>query len=287
MNKSVFNIGHAIHFITNELEKFYPTQEINAFIRIIFNHLLHINSIELKIKVNTKLSISQKEQISRMVFELKKYNPIQYVIGETEFYGLKFEVNKQVLIPRPETEELVDWIIKENTDGKISLLDMGTGSGCIAVTLSCYLPGSDVYAIDISKEALTTARKNSEHNKARISFILQDILTLTSLPDTPLFDLIVSNPPYVRMSEKKAMHKNILNYEPHQSLFVSDEEPLIFYHAIAKFALSALKPNGKIFVEINEGLEKECIHLFSNYQFRNVICRHDLNGKARMIKISR
>jgi release factor glutamine methyltransferase len=212
--------------------------------------------------------------------------PVQYVLGETEFYGRKFFVNENVMIPRCETEELVDLVINENRSNSVNILDIGTGSGCIAISLNCELPDARVYAIDISTEALNVATRNSNYNKANVLFAEHDILGNAEFPHDTKFEIIVSNPPYVRMSEKQYMHANVLEHEPHIALFVEDSSPLIYYEACLRFAENRLTGNGKIYVEINEFLGAETLALFRNYGYDAVLIK-DLSGKDRIIKAIR
>jgi release factor glutamine methyltransferase len=220
--------------------------------------------------------------IEDIVNELKKQKPIQYITGKTSFYGLWFTVNEHVLIPRQETEELVRWIIDENAEKKINILDIGTGSGCIAVSLKKNLPESDVTAVDISEKALNTARINAENNQSAITFSQVNILDNIQIDKQ--FDLIVSNPPYVRACEKARMQDNVLNYEPAEALYVSDKQPLIFYNSIASFALKHLVDNGLVYLEVNENLADEVALIYENMGFSEVEIRKDINGKDRMMK---
>ena len=191
-------------------------------------------------------------------------------------------MNQSVLIPRPETEELVDWIVRNKPERNCNILDIGTGSGCIALALKQNLPESKVSATDVSENALKVARQNANHNGLEVTFILQDILNPTnSLADS--FDIIVSNPPYVREMEKKEMQKNVLNFEPELALFVNDEDPLVFYNAVSRFALNKLKPFGRIYFEINENLGQETYQLLKNFGFSEIEIKKDINGRERMI----
>ena len=232
---------------------------------------------------------------------LKNENPIQYIIGETEFYGLFFKVNKDVLIPRSETEELIDWILKEfNEKKELNILDIGTGSGCIAISLANHLPGANIYGIDISKEALQIAEQNAKLNNVKVNFLIQDILkmnvasshsnlfmagpVMNSLPME--FDIIVSNPPYVRELEKREIKSNVLQNEPHIALFVSDDNPLLFFDKIADFAKQCLTANGFLFLEINQYLAENTTALLQQKGFKTIELRKDVFGNDRMIKTS-
>jgi release factor glutamine methyltransferase len=227
--------------------------------------------------------------------ELKNQRPIQYILGETTFYGLSFLVNENTLIPRPETEELVELIIEstnyELRNTKLKVLDIGTGSGCIAISLAKHLPTSEVYAIDVSEEALVTAKKNAELNKVAIDFIstnILDVVTLSAVAGLDKqFDIIVSNPPYVRNLEKSEIKPNVLEYEPHLALFVDDIDPLLFYRKIAELAIKNLNPNGKLYFEINQYLGKETIKLLEDFGFRNVELKKDIYGNDRMLRATK
>lgn len=212
---------------------------------------------------------------------LQEFEPIQYVLEEAHFYNLTFHVNPAVLIPRPETEELVHFILEMCKVVQVSsMLDIGTGSGCIAVSLKKHQPACTVYAMDISEDALETARENAAFNQTPIALIHADILHYTS---TLKFDLIVSNPPYIKEDEKEAMHVNVLKYEPHGALFVSNQKPLVFYQAIADFAITNLNDNGHLFFEINEYLGQETVDLLVAKGFKDITLRKDMQGKDRMI----
>ena len=236
--------------------------------------------IEVDLNVSSNIGGSIKQ-----LKELKKEIPIQYLLGKTHFYGLEFEVNENVLIPRPETEELVEWIINENLKAdrtkKIKILDIGTGSGCIAISLAKNIPNAEVYAIDVSKKAIETAKRNALYNKVEVNFILQNILETEVLKCN--FDIIVSNPPYVRNLEKEEIKKNVLDYEPHLALFVEDNDALIFYRKIAELAKKNLLENGQLYFEINQYLGKETKDLLENMDFKNIELRKDIYDNDRMI----
>lgn len=225
--------------------------------------------------------------------ELKKGRPLQYILGETEFYGLSFKVNPSVLIPRPETEELVDWVLIElrnrnKVSEKLKIIDIGTGSGCIPISLKKYLPLAEITALDISADALNTAKVNAELNQTNLIFILDDILD-PSVEQLLLskYDVIISNPPYVTWSEKEQMMPNVLEHEPHTALFVQDNDPLIFYRALADFALVHLQEQGILFLEINENLAPQTVALLREKGFRDIELRQDIRGKDRMLMVLR
>ncbi|HBF88013.1 MAG TPA: peptide chain release factor N(5)-glutamine methyltransferase [Bacteroidales bacterium] len=276
-------IIETIKKLKSELSGIYPKTEIESFVYIIFEHLLKYSKIDIHTKQNEVLSNEIDEKIQDFVFDLKKHRPIQYIIGNAEFYGLNFLVNQSVLIPRPETEELVELVIRENKHQNVNILDIGTGSGCIAISLVKNINKSIVFAYDISTEAIETAKKNASLNNVCVEFKQVDILNFEQ-HIFPEFDIIVTNPPYVGMSEKQMMQKNVLNYEPHLALFISDEKPLIFYHRIADFAQQYLKANGKIYFEINEKYGNETKDMLENKLFRNVEIVIDINGKNRFVK---
>ena len=223
------------------------------------------------------------EHIDNAIGRLKKYEPIQYILGDTEFYGLNFIVEPGVLIPRPETEELVDLIIKDTPlNASYQLLDIGTGSGCIAITLGNSLKQCSVTAMDISEKALAIASKNSSKNNVAIRLELHDILSNSNWAQQ--YDIVVSNPPYVRMSEKQAMKANVLDHEPEIALFVEDSDPLTYYEAILKFCITNLNTGGRLYFEINEYLGNDMVELVQRYEFRDVELIKDLAGKDRFIK---
>jgi len=247
-----------------------------------------------------QLSLNERLRIQEMVEELKKCRPIQYILGETEFYGLKFNLSENVLIPRPETEELVERIIKETppprplrrgTGCKVKgerfrVLDIGTGSGCIAIVLAKYLPGAEVYALDISDEALEVARQNAKLNQVEVHFFQHDILKDESTAFPPAafaFDCIVSNPPYVTLKEKSAMAKNVLDFEPHQALFVPNDNPLLFYERIADFAYSRLKNTGSLYLETSSFYGQAAAKALEDRKFRSVRLLKDISGNDRII----
>jgi len=275
-----------------ELSSLYEEQEIDSFFYIILEKLHGLKRIDLALNPQTVMDGAHLKQWKNIVSELKKQRPVQYILGETEFYGLRFLVNENTLIPRPETEELVELIIEstnyELRNTKLKVLDIGTGSGCIAISLAKHLPTSEVYAIDVSEEALATAKKNAELNKVAINFIstnILDVVTLSAVAGLDKqFDIIVSNPPYVRNLEKDEIKPNVLEYEPHLALFVDDIDPLLFYRKIAELAIKNLNPNGKLYFEINQYLGKETIKLLEDFGFRNVELKKDIYGNDRMIE---
>lgn len=250
---------------------------------------MKISRIQIALNSEKEISKETVQNFQSALVRLKNHEPIQYIIGETEFYGLPFKVNKHTLIPRPETEELVEWILCEFSNQQSTIknqqfLDIGTGSGCIAISLAKNLPNSKICALDISEEALKIARENAEMNKVEVNFFQTDILKTKTLPKK--FNIIVSNPPYVRELEKKWMQQNVLNYEPDSALFVTDNDPLLFYRAISKLAKQHLQPNGNLFFEINEYLANELTELLKSENFKNIEVKKDIFGKDRMLKCS-
>ncbi|MET0759614.1 MAG: peptide chain release factor N(5)-glutamine methyltransferase [Flavobacterium sp.] len=272
------------HFI-QELTPIYDASEAESFFYLILEENHQMKRIDLALNPDLVFSEDAIQNWDAILEQLKLEIPIQYILGITSFYGLDFEVNENVLIPRPETEELVDWIIKENSKIKglkdLKILDIGTGSGCIAISLAKNLPNAQVYAIDVSEQALATAEKNAKLNNVNVIFIQKDILTTEDLGQQ--FDIIVSNPPYVRNLEKEEIKKNVLNNEPHLALFVEDNDALIFYTKIADLAQKNLFDKGQLYFEINQYLGKEMMELLQNLNFKNIELRKDIYGNDRMI----
>ncbi len=270
-------------YFINELHSLYPKEEITSFFAILCAHYLKMNRMEMALEPQKELHTEEEQQLQNALEKLKQQIPIQYITGVTEFYGLPFQVNPSVLIPRPETEELVDWILNsfKMKKGEISLLDIGTGSGCIAISLAKNLPNVTVSALDISKEALATAKENAQLNKVEISFLEEDILICQDLKGK--WDVIVSNPPYIKEEEKKLMSNNVLEYEPHLALFVPDVNPLLFYKKIAQLAKTHLKDSGVLYFEINEALGAEVVSLLEEEGFTYMELRKDIYGKDRMV----
>ncbi len=269
-----------------KLEGLYPQTEIDSFYAILTEFYFNLKRVD--IILNPDLLVD-KTKFENAIIDLINQKPIQYIIEETEFFGLPFLVDKNVLIPRPETEELVQKILNDYklNSKKITLLDIGTGSGCIAISLAKNLKNAKISALDISEKALQIAKKNAVNNKVTIDFILNDILNLKFnskiLEENSKFDVIVSNPPYVRDLEKQEIAKNVLDNEPHLALFVKDDNPLLFYDKIADFALKHLKKNGKLYFEINQYLGDETVALLIKKGFKNIILQKDMYGNNRMI----
>jgi len=273
---------HAI----NELQAFYSGNETNSLVRWLLGEILKFDNLHFHLNYNEEISADDEQKILDVITRLKHYEPIQYIFGTTEFYGLTIEVNPSVLIPRNETEELVEWIIKDSDKDKpLKIIDFGTGSGCIAIALARNLSHSLVDAVDISTDAIKIAQANAAKHLLNINLIHADILNWESCADIQKnYDIIVSNPPYIREYEKEQMSANVLDYEPSAALFVSDTNPLIFYNAIAHFASQFLNASGSLYFEINEQLADETSAVIKKYGFDNVEVRSDLNKKKRMIK---
>jgi len=281
-------IGELAAHYELELEPLYDSNEAKALFSIAAEQVLALSSAKLIMQKDIDISFINMQKLLSILNDLQIGKPIQHILEEAHFYGAVFKVNEQVLIPRPETEELVDWIISDNnsqfsanTDHKISILDIGTGSGCIPITLKKHLPKAEVATLDVSASAIAVAKENAEQINVRIKFIEADILTFKS---EEKFDIIVSNPPYIRDLEKADMHNNVLVYEPHLALFVRDENPLIFYKAIADFARTNLKPTGQLYFEINEYLGNETIEMLAAKGFIDIELRQDMQGKDRMVR---
>lgn len=270
--------------IRKELSGIYNNQEIESVIALIFNKLKGYSRTQLILAKDEPLTDLERSKLGDIISRLKKHEPIQYVLGSTEFYGLSFLCAPEVLIPRPETEELVDWIIRENTTRRPTIVDIGTGTGCIAIALQKNIPESHVMACDISPVCLETAAKNAKLNKSDIALFQYDIINNVPTTDFPELDIVVSNPPYVRESEKLLMEKNVTDFEPELALFVPDENPLIFYEHIAGFARLNLKNGGKLYFEINELFGEECCNMLIEKGFVQVELKKDINGKDRMIR---
>ena len=274
-------------YYCEQLYSIYDKEEANAMILILFEHYFKIDRVRMALEPGLRLSESEMLIFHFAVKDLLKNKPLQYIIGETEFCDLKFKVNENVLIPRPETSELVHLITnrQQTTDNsQLTILDIGTGSGCIAISLAKQLPQSQVYALDISEKALCVAKDNAYINNVDITFIHDDILSLRNKIETK-FNIIVSNPPYVRDLEKAEMRDNVLNWEPHNALFVSDDAPLIYYRNILEFAKTHLKENGEVWFEINEYLGKEMKDLCCKMGFSNVNIYKDFREKERFLSV--
>jgi release factor glutamine methyltransferase len=278
-------IGDIRNFYKAKLIPDYDEKEADSLLFMLIEEFAGISKALVLSEPGRTISESELLKIHFTVKDLKSFKPIQYILGKTEFYGLKIEVNPQVLIPRPETEELVELVIRENQTRKdIRVIDVGTGSGCIALAIIKNLPDVSLVAVDISELAIQTASKNAILNNTTIELKVVDFLDKGTWSGLGLFDIIVSNPPYVRYSEKEFMKKNVLNYEPDGALFVDDKNSLIFYKAIAEFARQNLMKSGKVYCEINQYLGKDVLSLFSESGFTDVKILKDLFGNDRFLK---
>ena len=268
-----------------ELDTLFPSEEVGSFFYMLIEVYYSVSRLDLAL--DSGLEVENESLILDALEDLKQQKPIQYILGETEFYGLTFKVNKNTLIPRPETEELISWVLKMKPENKnLNILDIGTGSGCIAISIAKNIPNAKVYALDVSENALVVAKENAKNNNVDVIFVNEDILAVSNknLEKQTQFDIIVSNPPYVRHLEKKMMEPNVLDNEPHLALFVDDDNPLQFYKAITEFAVKNLKENGMLFFEINEYLGNEMIQLLKSNNFKNIQLKQDFFKKDRMIK---
>ena len=285
------NINKFRDYFNKTLKKLYPTSEIDTFLFLLLEEYLNFKRIDVVLKSNFEISSEDLTLLKSSTKLLEQEVPIQYILGKTEFYGFPFILNEHVLIPRPETEELVTSVLNKiskleplhpiEKEKKLKILDIGTGSGCIPISLKRSLPFAEITAIDIANEALIIAQKNASLNKVNINFIQQNILKTTALDD--IYDIIISNPPYVRVSEKIEIKNNVLKNEPHLALFVEDNNPLIFYSKIAELAKSHLTKNGTLFFEINQYLGKETVELIKLKGFNKIQLKKDIFGHDRII----
>ena len=276
------------HFI-NSLEGLYPIEELKSFFYLLAGKYLNLSRINIALQLNNELTHEEQSSFYQAADRLRNHEPIQYILGETEFFGMPITVNKQVLIPRPETEELVSWIIEDVDKNEATILDIGTGSGCIAISLAKKLNNAVVSAIDISTRAIEVAKKNTLINNVNIEFSRVDVLNFEDNSDLhhkwqSKFDIIVSNPPYVRMQEKKLMQLNVVDHEPDIALFVEDDDPLLFYRKISQLSKQYLRHHGTLYLEINEYLGLEMEKMLNKAGFKHVVLKRDMFGKNRMIK---
>jgi release factor glutamine methyltransferase len=286
------SVKQALNKFGNELTALYDAREAESLGTMALSEVTGFSSAKIKAFPDAELTAEQLQTIDKILTELKTGKPIQYILGHTEFYGLPFKVNPSVLIPRPETEELVEWILNAWREAQggwrkpYRLLDIGTGSGCIAISLKKNLPEFNVSAMDISIDALQTAKANADLNQVDINFTNEDILAPLQAPTAPRYNIIVSNPPYVTMHDKTQMHQNVTDFEPHTALFVPENDPLIFYKAIADFATQNLESGGLLFFEINESYGEEIVELLTSKSFINIELRKDMSDRNRMVKAS-
>jgi len=288
------NIQSVISFYKKELADIYTESELQNITRWIIEKQLNISPDEIISKPETRINESDLVKLEQMCFDLKKHTPIQYVLGESEFYGLKFKVNKNVLIPRPETEELVERIISQQPKLPIAprLLDIGTGSGCIPISLKKNISAANVYALDISEAALEVAKYNAKQNAVEVNFFVADILQkdaaeiILSHTGGEKLDCIISNPPYVLNSEKKSLHKRVSEFEPHLALFVEDKDPILFYRKITALSQKILKKSGKIYFECHTDYAQSVQEMLVAAGFQNVCIYADMSGLARFTEAS-
>lgn len=283
MNEREQTVEQAVRTIRTALCPLYPAGEVEGFIRIIFRHLLHYEPVDILLRKDTVLPGFIADKIDKVVEELEKGRPVQYIFNEARFHGHDFYVDESVLIPRPETEELVDIIVDENGLSDLSVLDAGTGSGCIAISLALALKFPEVTAVDISENALAVARRNaSALNAGNIDFVCRDMLDMPA--EAGKYDIIVSNPPYIAENEKAGMDRNVLDYEPSGALFVPDDDPLRFYKALSRFGADALKPGGRLYFEINSRFPAEIKKMLDADGYVDVELLRDMQGLWRFAR---
>jgi|DewCreStandDraft_4_1066084.scaffolds.fasta_scaffold96225_2 release factor glutamine methyltransferase len=282
------SIGDIISFFKNELKDLYNDKELNNIILWTLEHYTGLTKTRLLIQKESRVSESVLLKIKFAINDLKKLRPIQYILGETEFCNLNFVVNENVLIPRPETEELVKWITDDNKGSDcLSLLDIGTGSGCIAISISNIMKNWKIDGFDISEKAVEVAVENNKKNNSSVSFSVFDILNKSNWDKAGNYDIIVSNPPYIPEKEKASMSKNVTEFEPDIALFVPDDSPFVFYEKISDFALEKLNNNGQVYFEIHENYSQELLKIFEKKNFKEVQIRNDINNKPRMMKLQK
>lgn len=286
MNVQRKKLSQLRQMFVSELTDVYDGQEIESLFVLVSEFVLGLNRIEIRMKVDEIIEESIVQKIVDILMQLRKKIPIQYVLGEADFYDLKLNVNQSVLIPRPETEELVRWVldtIKSANMARPRIIDIGTGSGCIPIALSANIADAKVFGVDVSEGALTVAEENKKRNNSVVNFLFLDILK-DDLTDFERLDVVVSNPPYVLASEKELMHANVLDNEPHLALFVEDSDPLVFYSRIATVAMECLVNGGYLFFEINERYGNETVNLLHSVGYKSIELRKDINGRNRMIR---
>lgn len=271
-----------------QLQPIYDHREAAAVASAVVRHITGLDNSGRLLHKMQPLAVQQQAAYEAIVQQLLAQKPLQYALHEAAFYGLDLYVDENVLIPRPETEELVHWIIQDTKNTMlnmpVAMLDIGTGSGCIPIALKKHIPAAAISAIDISDKALAVAKKNADAQHTPVQFLLLDILNRKNWEALSRFNVVVSNPPYITQKEKAAMHNNVLQHEPHTALFVPDEEPLLFYEAIALFGLQHLEPQGRLYFEINEAYGKEVIEMLWRKAYREIELRKDMQGKDRMIR---
>jgi release factor glutamine methyltransferase len=271
---------------TAQLQKICPVDEAKSLIYWLTEAYFGVNRLQLAMHPDTRLNESEMLKLLFAVKALKQHKPVQYVVGEMTFSGLRIKVSPEVLIPRQETEQLVQWIAESEINRVSGILDVCTGSGCIALALKNLLPQTDVMGYDFSDQAVAKAKENAALNDLEVSFFVESVFT-PAIEGLPVFDVVVSNPPYVLESEKELMRPNVLNFEPHEALFVPDDQPLLFYESVLKQSATYLRKGGRIYFEINEAKGEEMIHLLRVFGFTEIEVKNDLNGKPRMVRAVR
>jgi len=266
-----------------KLDALYNTNEVDSFFWILAEEKVGVKKLDFMKDPDIRFNESELLDFIRYSRRLAKFEPVQYITGVEDFMGMKLKVTPDVLIPRPETEELVDWVSKlANKEAPLEIIDIGTGSGCIAIGVKNKLPNAFVKGVDISREAISVAKENAENNNLKVDFMMMDALNLPWERDK--YDIVISNPPYVLDSEKEQMSKNVLDFEPHTALFVDDEDPLLFYEAIGSWAIESLKKEGQLYFEINEKYVDKTVRLLEELGFSNVKSKDDIFDKPRMIR---
>jgi release factor glutamine methyltransferase len=268
-----------------EISGIYPGRQCEFIVNQLLFYTGGIERLDIALYPERTTGEELTTELFRKLEEVKMHKPVQYATGKAHFFGMDLSVNESVLIPRPETEELVKWIADDHQGRSVMrVMDIGTGSGCIIIALGKLLPIPELTGIDISGNALTLAGQNAEQLDVKVNFYKYDILVGMRWPEPGEFDIIVSNPPYVRESEKTHMEHNVLDYEPHEALFVPDKDPLLFYRAIVRFAKKHLFPEGRLYLEINENLGNDVVRLLEDNGFEDVVLRKDMHGKDRMVR---
>lgn len=271
-----------VYYIKQTLQGYYPDSEIVSMAKLLLTQVFDMPAIELYAGKDNSFSANERNRLDNILVRLQKYEPIQYIIGVEDFYGLTFEVDRNVLIPRPETEELVDWVIRENTGSGMRILDIGTGSGCIAISLAKNLKEAEAVSWDISEGALQVAARNCRRNNVGVRLEQKDVLQ--AIPSDEQFDVIVSNPPYITEKEKAEMEANVLDWEPGMALFVPDHDPLLFYRRIAELGRQMLVPQGRLYFEINREYGQQTMDMLKELGYRNIELKKDISQNDRMIK---
>ena len=287
MNTKATNTAQLVEFLRTELSPYYPEKEGNAIIFRLFEGILSYEQTDIVLNAESTVSKADQEKFENAVQLLKKKTPVQYILGYTDFYNVRINVDKRALIPRPETEELVDWIVKESGDQVLRILDVGTGSGCIAIALKKHLQNSQVMGVDVSDDCIDLAKENAEANQVDVNFRVQDIVDRdgsAKLVQPETLDIIVSNPPYIQYKDRYQMDENILSYEPSKALFVDDENPLLFYKLISLLGSVALKKDGQLYFEINEKYGDEVVDVLKKAGYVDVEQRKDIHDSNRFVR---